>query len=121
MAIQLNAQKGGFSIAGGYLLVTATQMQKYLKPVTIKETVTNADGSTTDTFRAGVEDAVMWTARGQVYPSQADREANFGATELNFAFTFAHVNGYDPVSEAYSHIKLTGIDGWTLSNMVDVP
>lgn len=119
MAIQLDAQKGGFNITGGYLLITSTQMQKYLKPVTIKETVTNEDGTTTDVFRAGVENAVMWAARGQVYPSQAAREANFGVTDLNFAFTFTHADGYDPVSEAYSHIKTQGIAGWTLSNMVD--
>jgi hypothetical protein len=119
MAIQVTATKGGFSITDGYLLITSTQMQKFLRPVTITDTVTNEDGSTTQTFRAGVEDAVMWTARGQVYPSKADRDANFGATELNFAFTFAHVDGYDPVSEAYSHIKQNGISGWTLSNMVD--
>ena len=120
MAIQLDATKGGFSITGGYLLITSAQMQKSLRPVTITETATNADGTTTTTSRAGVEDAVTWTARGQVYPSKADRETSFGATEINFAFTFTHADGYDPVSEAYSHIKLNGIDGWTLSNMVDV-
>lgn len=120
MAIQLDAQKGGFNITGGYLLITSTQMQKYLRPITIKEAVDNGDGTTTDTFRAGVEDAVAYIARGQVYPSKAERDANFGATDLNFAFTFTHADGCDQVSEAYAHIKTNGIPGWTLSNMVDV-
>lgn len=119
MAIQVTATKGGISIQDGYLVVTQVQMQKYLQPDTVFDTVDNGDGTTSTVPRAIVKNAVMYIARGQVYPSQAARESQFGATDLNFAFSFDHADGKDPVQEAYDAIKVDGLPGWLLTGMRD--
>lgn len=120
MAFQLTATKGGFSIKNGYLIVTQVQMQKYLRPDTVFDQIDNGDGTTTDVPRAVMANAVMYIARGQVYPSQEAREKNFGATDLNFAFSFDHVDGKDPVAEAYESIRTNGLPGWLLTGIIDV-
>ena len=109
MAIQLTAKKNGMEIAGGYLMVCGVQMQKYSRPV-LNEKTGQFDG----------EPAVQYTARAQLYFSEQDRHDNFGATDFNFAFTFEHVNGADPVAEAYDHVHAAGLDGWTLYDLVDL-
>lgn len=119
MAIQLNATKGGFAVTAGYLIVTMVQMTRYLKPVMVKEKVTQADGSLLDVERPTTIPAVEYRARGQIYPSMDARVQNFGATDLNFAFSFAHADGRDPTAEAYEYVKANGLQGWTLSSMVD--
>ena len=120
MALEVNAKKGGFSIDKGYLLVTMVQMQRYLKPVTLKQDVTNDDGTITQIDVPGVVPAVQYIARGQVYESADARDQRFGATDLNFAFPFEHVDGKDAVQEAYEFIKSNGLQGWTLTGMRDV-
>lgn len=119
MALTVNASKGGFTVTNGYLIVTMTQMQRYLKPVVIPEQVTQADGTIATVERHDVVPDVMYTARGQVYESALAREQNFGATELNFAFPFEHVDGADPVQEAYEYVKTNGLQGWTLTGLAD--
>lgn len=120
MAIQLNAQRGGFSINQGYLLVTEATTKKYLKPVTVAKQVTQPDGSIITVEEPGVENAVMTVARIQVYPTREMRDEEFGVTQMQEAFSFDHVNGRDPVDEAYEYVKLHGLRGWVLSQMVDV-
>lgn len=120
MAIQLNATKGGFSINGGYLIVNMVQMQRYLKPVMLTKKETQPDGTVIDVSYPATESALQWQTRGQVYPSQKMREDSWGATDLNFAFSFDHVDGRDPMQEAYEFIKANGLIGWTLSGMIDV-
>lgn len=120
MAIQLNAQRGGFSINGGYLLVTEATTRKYLKPVTVEKQVTQPDGAIVTVQEPGMENAVMTVARVQVYPTREMRDEEFGVTQMQEAFSFEHINGRDPVDEAYAHIKLHGLRGWVLSAMVDV-
>lgn len=120
MAIQLNATKGGFAVTDGYLIVTMTQMTRYLKPVTVIDKVPQPDGTILDVERHTVEPAVQYVARGQIYPSMDARVQNFGATDLNFAFQFAHVAGQDPTNEAYEYVKTNGLQGWTLTGMTDV-
>jgi hypothetical protein len=119
MAILVNATKGGISVAGGYLIITMVQMQRYLKPVTTPVQVPQEDGTITTEQRATVEPAVMYTARGQVYESASAREQRFGATDLNFAFALDHVDGKDAVQEAYEYVKKNGLQGWTLTGMTD--
>ena len=68
MAIQLNAQRGGFSINGGYLLVTHARVDKYLRPVTVQKQVTQDDGTIITVDEPGMVNAVMTVARIQVYP-----------------------------------------------------
>jgi hypothetical protein len=119
MAMMLTAEKGGFKITNGYLIITQTSMQKYLKPETVFVTVDNGDGTTRDEATTVPTNAVMYIARGQVYPSQQARESQFGATELNFAFSFDHVDGKDPVQEAYESVRVNGLPGWVLTGIVD--
>jgi len=119
MAIRLTAKKGGFAITDGYLIITQVTIQKYLRPDVVPEVVENSDGTTSDVLRPVVVNAVMYIARGQVYPSQEAREKNFGATDMNFAFSFEHEDGKDPVAEAYASIRANGLPGWVLTGMVD--
>lgn len=119
MALTVNATKGGFAVTNGYLIVTMVQMQRYLKPVTTKRDVPQEDGTITQIDVPGVESAVQYVARGQVYESRDAREQSFGATELNFAFAFEHTEGRDIVQEAYEYIKLNGLQGWTLTGVVN--
>lgn len=119
MAIQLNAQKGGFSITQGYLIVTETTMRKYLKPVTVERQVTQPDNTIITVQEPGVVNALMSTARVQVYPTKEARDTEFGAADMNAVFSFEHVDGKDPVQEAYAYVKVNGLRGWVLSDMVD--
>lgn len=119
MALTVNAKKGGFAVTNGYLIIIMVQMQRFLKPVTVDEKVQQEDGTITTVPRADVEPAVTYTARGQVYESADARQQNFGATDLNFAFSFEHVDGKDAVAEAYEYIKVNGLRGWTLTGMAD--
>ena len=109
MGIKLTAKKSGMEIVGGYLMVYGVQMQKYNRPMQNAETGLYVG-----------EPAVQYTARAQLYFSEQDRHDNFGATDFNFAFTFAHTNGIDPVAEAYDHVHSAGLDGWTLYDLVDL-
>lgn len=119
MAIQLNAQRGGFSITGGYLVVTETMLRKYLKPVMVSKQVTQPDNSIITVEEPGVVNAVMSTARVQVYPTRELRDTEFGAADMNAVFSFEHADGKDPVQEAYDYVKANGLRGWVLSNLVD--
>lgn len=119
MAIQLNATKGGIAVTAGYLIVNMVQGQRYLKPVMATRKETQPDGSIVNVEYPTTVSAMQYQARGQVYPSKQARDENYGTTDLNFAFSFEHVNGKDAIDEAYAYVKVNGLQGWTLTGMVD--
>jgi hypothetical protein len=120
MALNINGTRGGLTINNGYLLITMVQMQRFLRPTTVSEQVPQEDGTIITVQRATVVSDVQYIARGQVYESASAREQSFGATDLNFAFSFNHVDGSDQLQEAYEFIKTNGLQGWTLTGMSDL-
>lgn len=108
MAIQARAVKGGISIAAAYIMVLGLQMQKYGRP------------DVDETGEPITVPAVQYTARVQLYESEAARLASFGMAEATFAFTFEHTSGADPVAEAYGAIKMNSLEGWALYEVEDV-
>lgn len=109
MAIKTRAVKGGITMIDAYLMVSGLQMVKYGRP--------DVDPETGEPITVP---AVQYTARAQLYESEQARFAQFGMAESVFAFTFEHVNGADPVAEAYNHIKMNSVEGWLLYDVADV-
>ncbi|MEJ7804295.1 MAG: hypothetical protein WKG03_00010 [Telluria sp.] len=110
MAIQAKAAKGGVVIPKAYLIITATKMEKYLRPT---------EDPKTGRYNGGVMHT-QHTARVALYGSKSERESNFGMSDFNQYFTFEHVPGADLITEAYAQITNIGLPGWELMDMVDV-
>lgn len=112
MGIKANATKrNGLSIVGAYLMVVSVQAQKFLRPGTELNP---------ETGQVVLHDAVQYVGRVQVYWNEAVRRASFGDAVATVAFEFTHVNGQDPVHECYAHVKLLGMEDWTLTQVTDV-